>query len=233
MIISAFTYMNNYFTQFKANFLNFYTGNTKDSVFIAYVNTVYYDILRGGFINTEKLIIYPLIVMTLKLFDTENSKEAITAAKDHIYAVLNGSSEFYHNIELSLPAEMYALYKNDPLFDPMRRELFESFYHILLKCGSNTEKQKCIDKYLPVFEKLKRQDGTVFGIIEDRIGLTMRAVCANGCSFKGALKLFPADDSDSIIYDVLTRYLEYYIGIKSFQAIVHITSQKQAVHLPL
>ena len=117
--------MDDYYLQLKEAYSDFYNEELDEEEFRKYINKLYFDILRGGFVETDKLVIYPLLKMMFKLFDEDFNKSDVRDEKDYIYDIFKGRKDVYFNVMITLPEELFERDPDDLMFDYQKRLLMD------------------------------------------------------------------------------------------------------------
>ena len=222
--------MDDYFLQLKEVYSDFYNEELDEEKFRKYINKLYFDILRGGFVDTDKLIIYPLLKMMLKLFDEDCDKSDIQDEKDYINDVFKGEKDIYFNVMITLPEELFERDPDDLMFDFQKRLLMDALYHKLKECESDFLRSQHIDLFMYEFNKFPKEK-TIFEKLENRIIAILQSIYDDTFLGKSTLELYPSSNDETGIFNVLYEYLEFYLGIKSFPVLVKITKQRNGVLL--
>lgn len=200
----------------------YFTGKLSKRELGEWANKAYYDILKGGYIEIEKVTIYPLlkILSTFHLeADERNDIYPCTEEKvKKIQEIVNGKIDIDFDIEMSIPVQVYNMFKGKLYYDKARREIFVKLRSIIssvLKQGGIINGEMV--KQLEIIRCLNYQNQTVQGILEKYIFSMGRILLENS---KERYKLYAKKSDENAIMKKMLDYLDSYIGNNNFHLIV-------------
>lgn len=206
----------------------YFTGKISKRELGEWANKAYYDILKGGYVEIEKVTIYPLlkILSTFHLeADDRNDIYPCTEEKvKEIQEIVNGKIDIDFDIEMSVPEQVYNMFKERAYYDKERREIFvklRSIIACILKQGGIINEDMV--KQLEIIRCLDFQNQTVQGILEKYIFSMGRILLENGIineNSKERYKLYAKKSDENAIIKKMLDYLDSYIGNNNFHLIV-------------
>ena len=200
----------------------YFTGKLSKRELGEWANKAYYDILKGGYIEIEKVTIYPLlkILSTFHLeADKRNDIYPCTEEKvKKIQEIVNGKIDIDFDIEMSVPVQVYNMFKGKLYYDKERREIFIKLRSII---ASVLEQEGIINeemvKQLEIIRRMDYQNQTVQGILEKYIFSMGRILLENS---KERYKLYAKKSDENAIMKKMLDYLDSYIENNNFHLIV-------------
>lgn len=219
--------------EFSANELmkkidDYFAGKITKTDLGNWANKAYYDLLKGGYIENEKIVIYPF----LKVISTFHLKEN-DIADEHpcteenvktIQNILHGEITFDFNIEMSIPVQVYTMFKENQYFNKERRETFLKFQSTFIQyfengCVFSDEMIMQLDRIM----HLEYQNKTVLDLLEEHIFKYLRAffkISSVEIGVQKNLKLYAQKTESNLIVENLLNYLDCYVGNKNFQLLI-------------
>lgn len=219
--------------EFNANELmkkidDYFAGKITKTDLGNWVNKAYYDLLKGGYIENEKIVIYPFLKVISTFHLKENDKaDEYPCTEENVKTVqniLHGEITFDFNIEMSIPVQAYTMFKENRYFNKERRETFLKFQSTLVQyfekgCVFSDEMITQLDRIM----HLEYQDKTVLGLLEEHIFKYLRVLFKISSVEIGEqknLKLYAKETESNLIAENLLKYLDCYIGNKNFQLLI-------------
>lgn len=206
----------------------YFTGKITKMELGEWANKAYYDLLKGSYIEIEKVIIYPFlkILSTLHLAPDERNDvyPCTEESAKRIQDIINGNIDFDFDIEMSIPIQVYNMFKERSYYDKKRREIFVE----LRSAIASFFEQGCLfdndirTKLEPVMS-LNCQEQTIQGVLEKRIVSLVRILFANNSiteKEKESFKLYAQKSGENLIAERLLNYLDSYIGNNNFHLLV-------------
>ena len=202
-----------------------------------WASTAYYDILRGGYVENKKVVIYPFLKIISTFHVEENDKEDVFPCSEDdvekVRDILKGTIDFDFDIEMSIPTKLFDMFKEKKCFDMRKREIFKELRSEITKCV----KQKGIIRNEIIVELKKTMSTacpirTIQDFLEKDIIKLLKMVYvdefAEICDKKTEYyKLYAQKSKDNLLLVRLIDYLDSYIGYKNFHLFV---SFKKGVH---
>lgn len=207
---------------------SYFAGETTKTDLGSWASKAYYDLLKGGYIENEKIVIYPFLKVISSFHLKENDKrDEYPCTEENVKTVqniLHGKIDFDFNIEMSIPIQTYTMFKENSFFDEGRRDVFFEFQGTLARyfeqgCSFGNE----IEMHLVRVMHLEHQNETVLGLLEEHIFKCLRVLFKIGSVEIGGqenLKLYAKKTETNIIAKSLLDYLDCYVGNKNFQLLI-------------
>lgn len=208
----------------------YFTGKISKIELGQWANKAYYDVLKGGYIEIEKVTIYPLLKI-LSTFhveaDERNDVYPCTEEKVRkIKEIVDGKIDIDFDIEMSFPVQVYNMFKERPYYDKERREIFVKLRNIIaciLEQGGMIDEEMV--KQLEIIRYLNYQNQTVQGILEKHIFSIIRILLENSIingKNKENYKLYAKKADKNTITKKMLDYLDGYIGNNNFHLLVSL-----------
>ena len=188
-----------------------------------WADRAYYDLLKGGYIECKKVIIYPFLKTISTFHIEENDKMDIFPCSEKevkkIQEILCGKIDFDFNVEISIPTQVYSMFKERKYFDKERYHIFsnlrnqiEQYDKSQMKNDLKVQKEKVMH--------LKCQEGTIYGILENRICQCLKMLFGKNKNYK----LYVQQSNNNVLFERLVSYIDCYIGNKTFYLFVTIVN---------
>ncbi|MBD5542325.1 MAG: hypothetical protein HDR00_14275 [Lachnospiraceae bacterium] len=186
----------------------------------------YVDLLKGGYIESEKIVLYPFI-KTISRFHIEINEieEQYPCSEDDIksiYAILNGEKDFAFQVELAIPQQVYTMFGERAYLDISKRkeiaEIREKVSDYLC------EENDFCNAYKQIISQLKvKKKETVLDMLEEqifKISMALFETKENQIYRKEELRLYPQKTDRVCMLDKLIDYLDCYLGKRNFNVLV-------------
>lgn len=206
----------------------YFAGAITKSELGEWANRAYYDLLKGDYIEVDKIVIYPFVKAISTFHVKENDKDdCYPCSEEDVKAVqdiLHGKKDFDFVVEVSLPVQTYSMFEKNQCFDEERRDIFSGLRDMLISYSEqgyspDREMEMRIKSVMP----LKHQDKVILGLLEEHILFFMRILFSEkpaGLEIQNHLKLYAQKSEQNIMMERLIRYLDCYIGSRNFQLLV-------------
>lgn len=208
---------------------DYFVGKLSKKELGQWAGRAYNDLLKGGYVETEKIVLYPFLknmsTFHLKENDIEDVFPCTEESIKEIQDIVCGKTNWCFDVEISIPIQVYTMFKDNPCFNMERRNTFIKIQDAVIQYS----KQKCKFEnletiYVKRLGNIKCPENTVQELLEERIFKLMEILYDDGiedAKRKTSFKLFPLKSGySSNIEDKLLEYLDSYIGNKSFHLIV-------------
>lgn len=207
---------------------DYFAGAISRAALGEWANRAYYDLLKGGYIENEKIVIYPFIKVISTFHLRENDKDDIYPCTEEnvkiIQDILHGKRNFDFAVEISIPIQTYSMFKENHYFDEERREIYSKLRDVLVcyfeqKYAISDEMAKQVEAVMC----LKHRDEVVLDLLEEYILRFLKVLFKNNFTELGlqkSLKLYAKKSKQNIIADRLISYLDCYIGNRNFQLLI-------------
>lgn len=221
----------------KTKIDDYFAGAISKTDLGEWANNAYYDLLKGGYIEKEKISIYPFIKVISTFHLAENDEEDIYPCTEEnvriIQDILHGKKSFDFAVELSIPNQTYSMFKEKKYFDREKREIFVKLRNMLIRyfeqrdvpndeMGAQIELAMC----------LEHQDKVIMDMLEEYIIRFLKNLFAGNFTELGLqknLKLYAQKSVQNIIEERLMSYLDCYLGYRSFQLLIAFENGEQNV----
>lgn len=211
--------INNNIEELKIKLNEYFNGEISKEYLGRWANIIYYDILKGGFLEKDKLVIYPF-VKKISLFGIEpNEKEDIYPTEEeeirYIEGILSGDYNFQFQVNVSIPLLLYTNRCNSFLTISDRNLYLE----LAKLIDSYKLNQISIEKIKEQTQKISIPRNKL--LITDELQYIIALYCETLFSsdvrkHNGPISLY-SKRKEEISLDKLERYVDYYIGEKEFQ----------------
>lgn len=191
-----------------------------------WANKAYYDILKGGYIETKKIVIYPFLKTISTFHVEENDKEDVFPCSEEevkkVGDILNGIIDFEFDVEISVPFQVYNMFKEKQYYDAKRREIFVKLRSEIIQCFERSCK---ISNEMAIQLKkiihIDSQNRTIQDMLENHIFLLVKNLFKDNfidtCDEEQFdFKLFAQKSNGDLIFKRLIDYLDSYIGNRNF-----------------
>lgn len=188
----------------------------------------YYDLLTGGYVETEKIVIYPFLKVISSIHLKENDKADVYPCSEEsvikIKDILQGKQDFKFEVEMSVPAFAYKMNGDKSYYDEKRLRFFMKLHdHI-----SQYHKQGCRSNFdirsdLEEIKSLDDLENTVLHMLKEQISDFLELLFDNDCMKEfghGNMKLWAGKEEDHLLLKRLLDYLDSYVGNKNFYLLV-------------
>lgn len=202
-----------------------------------WANKAYYDILKGSYIEIEKIVIYPFLRILSTFHQKENDKDDVYPCTEEnvrtIQDILHGKRDFDFNIEMSIPIQAGTMFKERAYFDLERRNEFLKLRNVIAsyleeKGIFNDEISAEIGNVLG----LEYQSEIVLGLLEEPIFKLLRALFKiNDVEIGGQKnsKLYAKKTEQNLIAETLLKYLDCYTGDRNFQLLISFKNGRPGI----
>lgn len=190
-----------------------------------WAENAYYDLLKGSYVETSKIVLYPFLKTLSRIHIDNNDTEDIypCSEKDvqEIRAVLHGEKAFDFRVEMAVPLQVYNMFSEKSYFNFEKREKIKMIKNDIL-CNpqhiSINSSKLCeyINSCPPI------ANDTLLDILEDHIvklcrNLSNTDICLKE---KNNLKLYPIKTNRNYLLEKLIDYLDCYLGNRNFNILV-------------
>ena len=188
-----------------------------------WAKTAYYDLLKGGYIEVDKLYSYPC----------SNEKEDSAFCKDkrliEIQNVLKHQKDYIFSVTVRLPELPYKFLDDRISLNEEKRALFLNLQLENLQSmsrGSNLALSDLSEGEVKAVERiflLNPNSVTLFDLVEEKILRMVKCIYETNegvIERRNKLKLYSSDENLEL--KNLSQYIDYYSGKQSFTALVSI-----------
>lgn len=192
----------------------------------SWAQEAYYDLLTGGYIEIEKIVVYPFI-KTISRFHMEiNEIEEQYPCSENdirsIYDILNGEKDLTFQIEVSIPRQVYIMFGERVYLDISKRkeiaEISEKVSDYIY------ERKDFCNAYKQIISSCKvKKKETILDMLEDqifKICMALFEIKEDQIYRKEELRLYPQKTDRFSMPDKLIDYLDCYLGKRNFNVLV-------------
>lgn len=206
----------------------YFTGEISKTELGRWANFAYYDLLKGSYIENEKIVIYPFLKVISTFHRMENDQEDVYPCTEEdvkmIRDILHGNKDFDFSVEMSIPIQVYSMFEEKHIFNKERLELFVKLRNILfLFFEQNNILSNEMIAQIESIISLKLQNKTVKDLLEEYIQRFLRVLFEDysmEMALQKNLKLYALKSEQNIIVERLMSYLECYTGNRNFEVLV-------------
>lgn len=178
----------------------------------------YKDLLKGGFLEIDKLMCYPFIKVISTIHIEEDDVKGVYPCEMSeildIRDVLNGITSKSFSIKVGIPWKLSSMNKS---LDMSKRKIYENVVEILSR---NKDKEKLDDKDINILRQVltlkQEKENTIQYVIDSMIKTCiMKSIDwdDNSVDIKQGLCLYAGEKSNSKdMQENVLKYLEFYIG---------------------
>lgn len=206
--------------ELKEKLNDYFSGELSDKDLGKWANRIYYDILKGGYLRKDKLMIYPFVKKIAQFGIEINDREDRYPIEEnevcHINDILNGNCNFNFQMDISVPLILYRN-SNNEFLKIEHRHLFEN----LLEEIEQYELQKTgfenLQEQAKKIIKLPTDDALILSDLQRMIVRYCKTIFGTDLvSSEKIARLYTKNISKSP-FEKLKTYLKYYLGEESFQ----------------
>lgn len=208
----------------RKNINNYFSGTISNKELGKWAEEAYYDLLKGSYVETRKIILYPFL-KTISKFHIESNdiEDKYPCSKDevkYIKDILDGKNDFDFTVEMSIPFQVYNMFGNKAYFNIKRREVFVEIRDaILFYVQSGNEINNDIFKHINFLFDSEKQNKTIQDMLEEYIFKQSKAlfdISSSKVGRKEEVKLYAQKTNKDFALIKLLDYLDCYIGERNF-----------------
>ena len=209
----------------------YFTGKISKIELGRWANQAYYDILKGGYIENEKIVVYPFLRKIATFHLEENDKEDIYPCSEEsvkkIWDILSGKVDTDFNIEVSLLVQIYTMFKEKIYYDKEKYNLFLKLReNIVLYLKGKGQTDNNIKMQLEEIRYWNSQKETIQDLLE------MHIIQFLNSFFSDHFKLFVKESKqNNILAERFLNYLDSYLGNRNFYLLVSYSNGKPNIFL--
>lgn len=204
---------------------SYFSGELSKQNLGKWADRAYYDLLKGGYIECKKIIIYPFLKTIATFHIKENDKMDIFPCSEKevkkILDILCGKINFDFIVQISIPIQVYSMFKDQKYLDKERYYLFFNLRNLIIQYDKIQIKNDLKIQIKKVMH-LKCQKGTLLGILESRICQYLKLLFGKETIYK----LYVQKSNNNVLYEKLISYLDCYIGNRTFYLFVTFINGK-------
>lgn len=203
-----------------------------------WANNAYYDLLKGGYVENEKISVYPFIKTVSTFHIKENDKDDIYPCTEDnvkvIQDILRGKRNFDFAVEISVPIQVYSMFKGNICFDEEKYAFFFQLRNLIACYIQDNIISDEISAQIASMMCLKRQNKVILDLLEEYILRFLSILFENNLVELGLqknLKLYAQRSEKNIIAKRLIDYLDCYLGNRNFQLLIAYKSGESSIFI--
>lgn len=218
--------------ELRQKLANYRNGTCSREALGVWASHAYYDLLRGGYLETEKLSVYPFVRtlarMRMEPCDMQDTYPCTEQDVAQIWRILSGEVPCSFCIELGIPPQGSSLFADAEGLDWSRREAFSNIYEAV---QNGAPSEQILSSAPPAGST---QTNTVLRMLEDRI---MELLAAGRPAFlpenslPGELRLYAGNGTAGLLRGKLVAFLECYLGLRTFPSLISFQAGASACSL--
>ena len=186
--------------------------------------SAYYDLLRGGYLKKDKIILYPFIKTISQVnVKTEEENDIYPASRsdiEFVQSVVSGAVPYCFQVEISVPKLLYSIPEND--FLSVGR------YEKILAVKTAVENLICNDNRVGALidsieqiKNIEKAEETVLDLLQNQIVmLGLSLLDSSQRKAKPHLALYPQQANKNLGVEKLLQYLKCFTGEETFIVVV-------------
>ena len=197
--------------------------------FADWAEDIYIDIIKGGFLEINKLILYPFVKTFSNISVAENDIEDVfpCSLKDvkEIQKIVQGDLDTTFYIKVRIPVNMISFYNIGLYFDVDKIELVSKLKEQLLLFIDYQEISVIDSDLLKRIINTFNNNGTLIGLLEnDIIDLIDSIFCIDNdvISIRNTMALYSKLSGHNTLLNHLLLYLDCYLGNESFFVLISL-----------
>lgn len=198
------------------------SGDTTKQDIGRWAEQEYYDLLKGGYLECQKLVLYPFLKTLSRIHITGGEAEDIFPCKEdevrNMWKVLNGDLDFEFCLETSIPVQGEKMFNNSTLLNWEYRRVLAEEYGTLSRNTNNN----LADILRFVIEKSPLQNQsheTLLAIMEEHMIHLAKAILNTQFTLSnqiGGTRLYANKLIHRSAEEKFVTYLESYLGFRNF-----------------
>ncbi len=208
-------------------------GSLSKNEFGKWAEKAYYDLLTGGYIELEKLVIYPFLKILSRLNLEVNERADIFPCSEedigHIWNVLNDNTTFDFHVEMTIPESIYHKHFNSEAKAP-----FVTLNRLMDETGDKVVESELFKSNIQEVMMLPMHDNTLLGNIQQKIKHLCKSIIDMDTYLSAnCLKLYPLEKKSSLLLENLKNCVECFVGVKSFGVLISYRDNEASVDILL
>lgn len=207
---------------------SYFSGTLSKNELGEWAQKAYYDLLTGGYIETDKIVQYPFIKTLSCIHVISNDIEDTYPCSENdvkeIQSIVCGDKAFDFQIGLSIPLKVYNMFAERPHFNTEKREKFCKLKDIVLDYRQhNFVDSNALSQILHLCSIANLEPTTILDILEEHIvKLCTSTFDINSSELKQKTisKIYPQKAERDNSVEKLIDYLDCYIGNREFSVLV-------------
>lgn len=130
----------------------------------------YYDLMKGGFLETKKLVLLPFLKVVSKIHikDNERLDEYASTEEDieFIRKIIDGEESYRFAVELGVSRELYDIFSGNKNFD---KERYDIYHALIMELKETDCKEEKIREIMEQIVNLERTSDLIFDYLEQKI----------------------------------------------------------------
>lgn len=207
---------------------NYFLGKLPKELLGRWAEKAYYDLLRGGYVEKSKIVLYPFLKIISTLHVESNDLDDRYPCSDEevreIQKILHGDKDFDFSVEMSIPLQVYSMFSENICLDMEEREIITKIQNEIDCIFQGTGKRdSTIVEYVNSYSRIAERNETLQDILEEHIVKLCRVLLemnSDGVKKRKGLKLYAQKTNQDCMIEKLNDYLNCYLGKRNFNIIV-------------
>lgn len=218
----------------------YYNGQLSREELGSWNSNAYYDLLRGGYVELSKIQLYPFIkklsTFRIKENDQEDKYPCSEEEVINIWDILMGRENYEFNVEIALPPQIYSMFSQSPYMDLERLKRFSDFKNIVeASLERGTGQDVDFDTLIKIYSLIstRKQKSTVFDLLEKGIKNNIEVYLCRMKEMTEGYQLYTKGISTIELIKRMMRYLECYVGERSFHLFISYNDGKVDIDIQI
>lgn len=207
---------------------SYFLGTLSKEELGRWAEKAYYDLLKGGYIEQKKIVLYPFLKTISQFYIESNDMEDRYPCSEedvkYISSILSGKEEFDFQIEIAIPVQLYNFDVNKAYWNIIKREIFIELRNAITLWNEDKKKgEKKLCEQLKQLYDVPTLNNTIQDILQNNITMICKSIFdiyALGVKQKKYMKLYAKGESQESLVVKLLGYLDCYIGNRNFNVLV-------------
>jgi len=203
--------------EFSGRLNKYFDGELTKNDLGTWSERAFYDLLKGGYIENKKIVLYPFLKTASRFHIEENDAEDIYPSTEddlkHIQAILMGEAAFSFQVTISVPPNIFT----NSHCEFLDFEKVKTFSEVKYELDQLICEGKAISSKLADILRMPLSKNTVLDILQGYIMQFCRELF-NDYDFitKPPLRLYARKETTNLGFVKLKDMIECYIGDKNF-----------------
>lgn len=192
--------------------------------------SAYYDLLRGGYVKKDKIILYPFIKIISQVDVKADEKNDVYPASksdiEFVQSVISGAVSYCFQVEISIPKLLYSIPENNYL----EAGKFEEIFAVKTAVEDYIRNENMIGALVDSIGKImdsEKKSVTILDDLQSQIVMLGRSLLDRRLRrAKPHLALYPKRADKNLGVEKLLKYLKCFTGEETFIVVVSYKSGK-------
>lgn len=190
----------------------------------------YYDLLKGAYIEKEKIVLYPFLKTVSQFHIKEDDIRDVYPCTErdvkNVQNILLGKECCAFQVEMAIPVKVRTMFYENVYFNQEKFEMFKKLRNEMHIYDASKANRDAIS-YMRSFLYEKNKNETVLDLLQENIVKLYKVLYDTQYLKVGIntqMKLYVQNSMNNLIYEKLQNYLDCYIGNRSFYVLVSYIS---------